>query len=276
MYSSFVLERDDSATLQCHSWMPNMKSESLVVLVHGIGEHAKRYDPVAERLNQSGIAVYSFDLRGHGRSSGKRGHIGSFTTTHGDMDALACRAREAVGDLPLFFFGHSLGGGIVLSKWQREPESAKAFIATSPWLELVERKPPALIAASRVLKALLPSLTIPTGLDADLLSSDEEVTSAYRKDPLVHGKISVATAIDAIDSAAKVLEVEHPGAPLLLAHGSFDGICSAEASRRLASKSPDSITYLEYPARHEIFNEPGLFDSLTDSISGFIGQIAGR
>ena len=275
MYSSFVLERDDSAELQCHSWLPR-SSKALVVLVHGIGEHAKRYDPVAERLNEEGIAVFSFDLRGHGGSAGQRGHIGSFAETRGDMDALACRARETVGDVPLFFYGHSLGGGIVLSKWQSEPDSAKAFIATSPWLELVDRKPPALIAVSRVLKALLPSFPIPTGLDAELLSSDKSVTDAYRKDPLVHGKISVATAIDAIDSAVRVLGGSVPGTPLLLAHGRLDGICSVEASRKLAGKSPDSITYLEYEAKHEIFNEPGLFDSLTDAISGFIAQIAGR
>ncbi len=275
MYSSFALERNDSALLQCHCWLPK-SSKALVILVHGLGEHAKRYDPVAGYLSENDIAVFSFDLRGHGRSSGQRGHIGSFAATHDDMDALACRARETVGDIPLFFYGHSLGGGIVLSKWLLEPQSAKAFIATSPWLELVDRKPPALIAVSRILRAVMPSFPIPTGLDANLLTSDESVSDAYRKDPLVHGKISVATAIDAIDSASMVLGGNVPGTPLLLAHGSLDGICSVESSRRLASKSKESITYLEFAGRHEIFNEPGLFEPLTEAISGFILQNAGR
>ncbi len=275
MYSSFVLERDDSALLQCHNWLPK-SSEALVVIVHGIGEHAKRYDFVAERLTKRGIAVFSFDLRGHGRSSGNRGHIGSFATARGDMDALACRARESVGDVPLFFYGHSLGGGIVLSKWHLEPESANAFIATSPWLELVDSKPPALIAASRVLRAILPSFTVPTGLDADLLSSDRSVSVAYRNDPLVHGKISAATAIDAIDSARRVLDGVAPSSPLLLVHGSLDRICSVEASRRLAAKSPETISYLEFAGRHELHNEPAFSEPLTHAIASFIVQDARR
>ena len=275
MYSSFVIERDDSAKLHCHSWLPRT-SEALVVLVHGIGEHAKRYDALAGKLNEKGIAVFSFDLRGHGKSTGIRGHIGSFAATRSDMDALACRARESVGDLPLFFYGHSLGGGIVLSKWSLEPKSAVAFIVTSPWLELVDRKPPALIAASRVIKALMPSFTIPTGLDADLLSTDKSVSSAYRKDPLVHGRISAATAIDAIDSAKRVLEGAIPETPLFLAHGSQDGICSVEASRKLAGKSPGSITYMELEGRHELHNEPGFSAPLTDAIASFIAKNIGR
>lgn len=275
MYSSFVLERDDSALLQCHSWLPK-SSEALVIIVHGIGEHAKRYDAIAGRLIKKGIAVFSFDLRGHGRSSGHRGHIGSFATTRGDMDALACRARESAGDVPLFFYGHSLGGGIVLSKWLLEPKSANAFITTSPWLELVDNKPPALIAVSRILRAILPSFTVPTGLDADLLSSDQSVSVAYRNDPLVHGKISAATAIDAIDSARRVLDGAAPSAPLLLVHGSLDGICSVEASRRLAGKSPETISYLEFAGKHELHNEPAFFEPLTDAIASFIVQDARR
>ena len=271
MYSSFVLERDDSALLQCHSWLPK-SSNALVVLVHGIGEHAKRYDAIAGKLNEKDIALFSFDLRGHGKSTGRRGHIGSFAVTHDDMDALACRARESVGDVPLFFYGHSLGGGIVLSKWFLEPRSAHAFIATSPWLELVDSKPPALIAASRVLRAIMPSFTVPTGLDADLLSSDVSVSSAYRKDPLVHGKISAATAIDAIDSARRVLDGNVPEAPLFLAHGNLDGICSVESSRKLAKKSSESITYLEFAGKHELHNEPSFFKPLTEAITGFIGE----
>lgn len=275
MYSSFVLEREDSAKLYCHSWLPK-RSESLVVLVHGLGEHAKRYDAVAGKLNESNIAVFSFDLRGHGRSEGRRGHIGSFAHVHKDMDALSCRAKEIVGDLPHFYYGHSLGGGIVLSKWHQDPGSARAFIVTSPWLELVDGKPAALIAASRIIKAAIPSFTIPTGLDADLLSSDPAVAAAYRSDPLVHGKISVGTAIDAIDYARKVLDNEAPSAPLLLAHGSLDGICSVEASRKLTKKANGSITYLEYAGRHELHNEPDFFTPLTNAMTSFIGRQSGR
>ena len=49
-----------------------------LLLVHGLGEHSGRYDTFAEILAGSGTSVFSFDLRGHGRSPGPRGDVDAF------------------------------------------------------------------------------------------------------------------------------------------------------------------------------------------------------
>jgi len=271
MHSKFIVERERGVLLSCHCWLPR-KSSALVLIVHGIGEHASRYDKVANALNESGFAVYSFDLRGHGESSGKRGHIGSFKTTIEDIEAVVCRARETVGDIPLFIYGHSMGGGIALSRMVNSKSSTKGYIITSPWLLLVEKKPAALISASRVLRAIIPSFTIPTKLDASLISSDKRVVDLYRNDPLVHGMISAATAIDAIDSAEKVLGIGSIPSPLFLAHGKSDGIVSIDGSRKLGSKGGKAVTYTEMDGAHELHNEPSCFEPLMKGISAFINE----
>jgi acylglycerol lipase len=205
MHSQFNLKRENGMTLSCYCWLPE-KTKAFIVIVHGIGEHATRYAKVARALNLAGFAVYSFDLRGHGTSSGKKGHIGSFKTTFDDIEAVIGKALETVGDVPHFLYGHSLGGSIVLAKRMTAHGFALGYIATSPWLELVEAKPKALESASRILRVLLPALTIPTGLNASFLSSDKSVVEEYRNDPLVHARISAATAADVLDYAKIVME----------------------------------------------------------------------
>jgi len=269
MHSKFQIDRENGVSLSCHCWLPE-KSKAIVLIIHGIGEHAARYSRVAGELNKAGFAVYSFDMRGHGESSGKRGHITSFEAVFSDMDAVVCRARESLGEIPLFIYGHSLGGAIALGRRLKGGASAKGFIATSPWLELVESKPAALIALSRVLKALIPSFTIPTGLNADLLTSDKAVVSQYRNDPLVHGMISAATAVEAIDTAVAILNDRAVRNPLLLAHGKADGICSVEGSRKLAAASGEDRSYLELDGMHELHNEPACFSKLIHGIVTFI------
>ncbi len=271
MHSKFTIERERGVILSCHCWLPK-KSSALVLIVHGIGEHAARYGKVAAALNEGGFAVYSFDLRGHGESSGKRGHIGSFKTTIEDIDALICRARETIGDIPLFIYGHSLGGGIALSKMMNSKSVTKGFVITSPWLELVDKKPAALISVSRILNSVFPSFTLPTKLDASLLSSDKQVVDSYKNDPLVHGMISTATAIDAIDSAEQVLDSDGITFPLFLAHGKNDGIVSIEGSRKLGGIAGNKGIYLEMEGSHELHNEPCCFAPLMKGIITFINS----
>ena len=52
-----------------------LRPRGQVLIVHGLGEHAARYDPVAAALNAEGWSVLGFDQRGHGRSSGRRGTL---------------------------------------------------------------------------------------------------------------------------------------------------------------------------------------------------------
>ena len=82
----------DGLKLHGRQWTPSSESRAVICLVHGLGEHCGRYDPVAERFNQAGYALIACDMRGHGRSGGKRGHARNYTVLMDDISlAMLCR-----------------------------------------------------------------------------------------------------------------------------------------------------------------------------------------
>lgn len=270
MFKQFETMQQDGGRLYGCSWIPKDPKRA-VILVHGLGEHSGRYSKVVDKLNEAEAAVFSFDLRGHGKSSGPRGHIGSFKATFSDIDTIADRCVKLIGNLPVFIYGHSLGGEIALAKRRFDSRPYAGYVVTSPWITLV-RPPSALLAgAAKVLASVLPSLSIPSNLDTSQLSKDPKVELAYVKDPLVHGKISVATATEGLKYGRLLLDAPAvPGPALFLAHGRQDGICSLEASRAINAKDPGAVKYLELDGRHELHNEPACFDKLMEAIADFI------
>lgn len=270
MVNRYFLSRENGFILSCYSWIPD-SFNSIIIIVHGIGEHALRYGHVAEELNRAGSAVFSFDLRGHGSSAGKRGHIVSYEAVISDIDAVAEMANKTLGSHPLFIYGHSMGGGIVLSKRMFFHGKEAGYIVTSPWVELVNPPSPLLFLLAKALSWLLPSFTMPSGLIADLISTDKDVVKSYREDPLVHDRVSANTGVDGIEYGRLLLfSRTQPSAPLFLAHGKEDGIVKVEASRKLASRGDGNVTYLELPGYHELHNEPSCFRQLMDGIEVFI------
>ena len=70
-------------------WTPDTDPRGVVVLAHGLGEHARRYDHVAARFGREGLVTYALDHRGHGRSGGKRVLVKDMSEYTGDFDTLA-------------------------------------------------------------------------------------------------------------------------------------------------------------------------------------------
>ena len=75
------------------AWPPR----GVVVLVHGLGEHAGRYDHVARRLNDWGFAVRGYDQYGHGESGGVRGALPTATRLVDDLADVVDSTRAAHG-----------------------------------------------------------------------------------------------------------------------------------------------------------------------------------
>jgi len=253
----FEWKSEDGETIAGFREDPVSETKAVVCLVHGLGEHAGRYQDVMGVLLGAGIAVFALDLRGHGLSDGRRGHAAPRSRIHSDVDALLRQAREAWPGLPAWLYGHSLGGNIVLSHRLFGKEKPEGVIATSPWLVLARPMPQFQIAFMRVLGKIVPALTIKNGLDASGLSTVLPVAVDYRNDPLVHPFVSVQTGLDAMDMAQVILgRASEPHGPLLLLHGGADPICSVEGSRRFAEKAGDACTFREWPGmRHELHHE---------------------
>lgn len=250
------------------SWRPG-QPRAVVVLVHGFGEHSDRYGNVVGALVPRGFAVHAFDLRGHGRSEGARGHIRSWREFREDVRAFLHVVREQEGEgRPLFLFGHSMGGLIVLDYALRYPDALSGVIVSGPLLAQPGVSP-FLLWLSRLLSRVWPSFTIDTGLDAGALSRDPEMVRAYEEDPLVHSRASARLGTEITATIAWVMD--HAPAwrlPLLVLQGEADRLVPPEGSRRFVSlvTYPD-VTYREYPGGyHEPHNDVQREEVLNDLV----------
>ena len=249
----------DGLDIFAQVWEPSVITPKAVVcLVHGLGEHSSRYAHVAEAFGKEGFILFSYDLRGHGRSGGVRGHISSIEDFMQDIDVMFEQARLRYPNLPLFLYGHSLGGIQVLHYGLLRKPNVKGVIATSSGLHTALENQPAKIMAAKVLGALMPKVTLPSGLDAAAISRNQDVVNTYNNDPLVHDKISLG--FGKVMIGVKKWTLKHAGEfslPLLLLHGKADAIAFPSSSTEFAAPLKDKCTLMLWEGGyHELHNVP--------------------
>jgi alpha-beta hydrolase superfamily lysophospholipase len=156
---------------------PNARAALMVV--HGLGEHAGRYAEFGERMASFGISTFAMDLRGHGLSDGRRGHVPRFDVHLQEIDRFR-REVEGLADLrvPLFLFGQSMGGLIALRYLEEYEGRFRGAIIASPWLATAMPVPRWKVAAASLLNRLLPALPLRHGIEPDHLSHDRRSWSA--------------------------------------------------------------------------------------------------
>jgi len=247
----------DGAQIFWREWLAE-HPKALVVLVHGLGEHCGRYHHVAKIFNQEGYSLFSFDLRGHGKTPGKRGHAPSYDTLVKDVEEVIASARSRFPNLPVFIYGHSMGGSIALYFGFTSKTPINGMIVTSPGLRTAQPVPPAKKLIANVFGVLMPSMTVDNGLYLPGLSRDTAVIDAYKADPLVHPMISAKLGLDLMRHGEWM--IEHAGEftiPLLLMQGTADQLVNPAATAEFASKVKSPITYMEFDGwYHELHNEP--------------------
>lgn len=253
----FSLKNAAGLSLYAVHW-PVEKPKAVIALVHGQGEHIGRYGHLARWFNARGVAVLGLDHQGHGKSSGKRGHAASLAAYLDDIGLLLEETRRLYPGVPLFLYGHSMGGNLGLNYvLRRRPEGLAGVVITGPWIRLAFEAPALKVAFGRLLRRFMPTLTLPTGLAAHFLSHEPAVVKSYKNDPLVHDQLSAAAGLALLEGGAwlDAYAGDSP-APLLLMHGSGDKITSAPATRALADRMHGDVTYREWPdLYHEIHNE---------------------
>lgn len=260
---------DDALNIFARKWEPESGIKGVVCLVHGHGEHSGRYSHWAEKLTSAGFAVLAPDMRGHGKSDGQRGHTPSFDHYGDDLSILLDQASKLYPDTPCFLYGHSLGGVIALYFLvQRQPDITGAVI-TSPALRTAIEEQKAKRTLALILGTLIPKSGMPSGLEQEALSRDQKVIEAYRRDPLVHDRISFRMGKEAIKSVEYIYNhADRISVPLLLLHGTGDRICYQSGSVDLSKLiSGDCTLKLWDGFYHELHNEPEkdqVFDFLAE------------
>ncbi len=239
-------------------WLPDAGIQAVICLVHGLGEYSGRYANLAAALVQAGFALVSFDLRGHGRSQGKRGHTSAYEALINDITCFLDETEKRFPHQRCYLYGHSLGGNLVLYYALRHQRQLAGVVATAPWLALPLEPPAWKVTLAQVLNKLWPSLPMNNGLDNRAMSSDPEVVRRLDEDRLYHHRISPRMFVGVRQAARWILRhAAEFRLPLLLMHGGADSVTSAEASRKFADLVPGDCTFQLWPGfYHEIHNEP--------------------
>jgi alpha-beta hydrolase superfamily lysophospholipase len=257
-HQEFQVKSLDTLDLYFQSWAPQAEPDAVVCLVHGLGEHSGRYAHLAGIFNKANLAVLSFDLRGHGRSGGQRGHAPSGSVFLEDIDLLLAEANQCYPGKPVFLYGHSLGGILVLYyTLQRRPALA-GVIATSPGLRTSLENQKLKIAFAKAMANILPTFSLPSGLDAHQVSRDVEIVKIYQNDPLVHDQTTLAMASNLLNAIGWTFaHASEFQPPLLLVHGTADQLAYARGSQEFASLVKGDCTLKLWDGlSHETHNEP--------------------
>ena len=251
-----TIESADGTRLSYRAW-PKAGAELTFAVVHGLGDHARRYERFAQAMTRYGFGTFAVDLRGHGKSAGPRGHVDRWSQWTDDVAAFVTHVEGIAGGevVPL---GHSFGGAALLSTvLEHKVPSTRRFVVSSPALRLKVSVPPLKLKLGKAASKILPRLTLNNEVDPKTLSRMPEVVEAYRTDPLVHNKISLRMYSEWADACKRILA--HAGEiklPFLILAGTDDRLIDPEGSKELhkLSASVSELSLLE-GRYHEPFND---------------------
>lgn len=237
--------------------VPNEKKR--IFIVHGIAEHLGRYDHVTHFLNEKGYSVVRFDLRGHGKSEGKRGYIRSYQDFLDDVN----QVFEAHKGTKNILLGHSMGALITHLIMSRENEFEASITSAGPTWYIKDVKFVRLIGFK-----YYGFLKIKNNLARNMLSHIEKVEDDYMRDPLVLKSYYINLIGEMFIKGVKNLNshLMYHNKPILMLHGGQDKIVPVEFSQRLFDLlGKNDKTLKIYPNdRHEILNEIDREDVLND------------
>lgn len=255
--SIFTASDGDNVVVQEWPLDPGVKLRGVVIVVHGLGEHAGRYDHVAQQLNAWGFAVRGYDQCGHGESGGARGSLPSDTRLLDDLADMvdSTRARIPKGT-PLIVLGHSMGGLVVGRFVSLGLRKVDGLIMSSPALDAGMNTFQKFLVS--VLPKIAPDLRVGNGVKPQFISHDPAVVAAYKADPLVHDRISARLARFIANEGPKTLALAPQWTvPTLLLYAGDDRLLNPEGSRVFAATAPKNVVTAQCFENlyHEIFNE---------------------
>ena len=267
-----TVESADGTRLAYRAW-PRPEAAVTFAVIHGLGEHAGRYERFASGMAKHGMATYAVDLRGHGMSPGQRGHVDSWSQWIDDATAFVNQVESIAGGVvvPL---GHSFGGAVLLSTALagRLPKSRR-FVVSSPALKLKIAVPGWQLTFGPIASKIVPRLALDNGVDAATVSRIPEVVDAYRKDPLVHSKYSARTGTEWQNATRNILsEAGQIKIPFLILAGTADSLIDPAGSEQLheQARSMSELRLLE-GRYHEPFNDLGS-DEVFQLIADWLNQ----
>ncbi len=256
--SESFFKGDGEVRLFLQSW-EHPEAEKNILVTHGHGEHSESYHRLVEGLGDQKCNFYAWDLRGHGRSEGKRGVVHNFDEYCRDYRLFLDLIFPKLAAGPVFLFGHSMGGLIQIKTLIRNPELPfTAGIYSAPLLGLALPVPTIKAKGAGLLNSFLPDVTMGSGIKNEMLTRDPAVIKEYEQDTLRHTRISSGAFLGFLDSfefvRPRAAEIKKPSLFLLPEQ---DPVVSTPDAKRFFEKlgcSKKEI-YIYPEARHELIND---------------------
>jgi lysophospholipase len=246
--------------------------QAVIVIVHGLGEFCLRYDWAASQLVNSGYAVLSRDLPGHGPLAEPRGHIEHFDVFLDTLDSLFDEAARRYPAKPIVLFGHSMGGLISVRYAQMRsfPEAVKAMVLSSPSLQTSVPVSPATIRFARILAAIWPTFKQTNRIAPEVVSRSPEVQAFYRSNEDILHKMSLKFLLAFLDAMdASIAQPTTVGIPVLTMQAGADKLVSVPATTAFHEKltAPAKDFKLYAVCYHELLNEPEREQVMADIVT---------
>ncbi|MGH3469318.1 MAG: alpha/beta fold hydrolase [Thermocrispum sp.] len=286
-FTSFTLDATGGTPLTVYRWDPPGQPRGIAQITHGMGEHARRYDEVAQTLAAAGMVVYAQDHRGHGASATSHeqlGRIGAdgWTALVADLGVLNRRARANHPGLPLVLLAHSMGSFATQQYLLDHSDTVDGVVITgTAVLDLLE---PALDLDKDIDLTEFNAAFQPPRTEFDWLSRDDAIVDAYIADPLCGFGLDNEAGKAMFAAARLVADPRHMARvrsdlPLYLAVGELDPVNAGLAVfqplvDRYHAAGLDDVTVRTYPdARHEILNETNRDEVIGDIVDWSIGVV---
>ena len=250
---------NDGLEIYSTAWLPSGKAKGVVCLVHGVSEHIGRHQADGEALAEGGYVMAGFDLRGFGKSEGRRGHTPSLEAYFDDIDLFLTEVARQYPNQPRFLYGYSMGGTLVLAYTPLRQPAVLGVIATAPGMKSAVEEQKIKVFLGKLLWKVLPTFSLNIGGDVQMVSRDPRVADELANDPLVGTLITAAWGISLMRAGKLALEnAPHFPLPLLLMHGTKDEINYPSGSRMFAELAPkDKVTLKMWEGfKHELHTDP--------------------
>jgi len=256
-------------TIAGYRWDAVGEPRAIAQIIHGVGEHARRYAPLAEALSMHGFVVYAHDHRGHGASVASEAEFGvlgeaGWAELVADIGRMGQRAREAHPSLPLALIAHSLGSFATQQYLVQHSADVDAVVLSgTAAIDLLE---PAMDLDAPMDLSAFNAAFQPARTEFDWLSRDDDQVDRYIADPhcgfgldIPGGKAMFAGARVLADPAQ--VAAMRPYLPVYIVVGQMDPVNGQLALvnvlvDRYRQAGLRDVTLQVYPdARHEVFNE---------------------
>ena len=275
-FTTQTMVATDALCLRSFAWQPAQSPvRGVVVITHGIRDYALRYQRFADQLTKQGFAVFAQDLRGHAHSGGERQRFDSMARMVEDTDMIVTEAKLRHPSLPVYMYGHSLGGLITTAYALDHADKLSGVILSGAALMRPHSVSGFSAAVARVVASIAPGLKV-VQVDDSAFSKDKSVMAALATDPLIsRDKLPAATAAATLHAIADVEQrMGQLKLPLLVMYGTADSVNPIEGSQALAQAAASADKTLKvYPGvYHDMLNEPERDTIAADVIAWLIAR----